>query len=295
MIVRLRNLVVVVVAALAVAPVGVAGQNQGSGPTTYARRGMVIGAISGGVAGGLSLGVLVSGLCEFDCDNAFLEGFLIGLAGGGVFGGVSGLVIGAAIPREDSEAIADPAEPWALGVGVGPRVAGQSPFEGTDLWVGVTALRPTTSSIRWGVEFAYLGRGSETNVFNTVGRDGSGITFTDEWRRSIWNLSLVAARRLGQDRGSGLYVLANVGAYPLSESLTSERIQTPPDPLIPTRVAERKFSVVPGVGIGGGGLVDVGARGEVGFESRLHVIVGAGDESVLTLFSVGAVLRLKGR
>ena len=265
---------------------------QGNPPaSTHARRGMIVGGISGGVLGGVGLGTLATGLCEYDCDHVFGEGFLIGLLAGGAFGGLTGLVIGAAIPREDEGAGGESAEPWGMGFGIGPRRAGPSTLEGTDLWVGVLALRPTTSRVRWGLEVAYLGRGRETETFITGGRDGGTTSITNKWRRSIWNLSLVTTGDFSGEARTGGYLLANVGAYPVMESLHSLRTQTTPDPVIPGEVSERSFSVLPGGGIGGGGLWRLSENIALGLESRLHLILGAGDEAVLPVFSAGITLR----
>jgi len=288
--VRLRW-VLSLVLALCLSTPQILGGQETSPPSSYARRGIIIGGVSGGLLGGLSLGTLGNGLCESECDHAFREGFLIGFLAGGVLGGLTGMVIGAAVPRGTGGPQAVGSEGWALGLGLGPRRAGASTVEGTDLWVGVSALRPTTTRVRWGLELGYLGKGRETQTFSTGGRDGETTFFTNKWRRSIWNLSLVATRSFRRNTPTGGYLLATVGAYPLSESLHSIRTQTTPDPSIPGEVSERSLSVLPGGGIGGGGLWGVGDKVAMGLDSRLHLILGAGDESVLPVFSLGVTVR----
>lgn len=266
---------------------------------TRAYRGLAIGAATGGVLGGLAIGFLANGLCEYDCDRAFQEGLVIGLMGGGVFGGLTGLVVGAGIQAGPDQDRAGPEETlpeedrhWYLGITLGPRWAGPSTMKGLGPSVGLRAFRPTTSRVQWGFEGAYLGGGSKSLQLLGSGRDdGTPFSISTKWRESLWALSVMATRILGSDNRG--YLLASAGAYPTFESVTSVRSPEVADVDVPFRVSDRSYGAFPGLSLGGGGLFPLGEKVQLGGEGRLHLIAGAGDESILPIFSLSASLQYR--
>ncbi len=259
-------------------------------PSTYARRGLVIGGVTGGLAGGLAIGMLADGLCEYDCSNAFREGFVIGLLGGAVVGGLTGMVVGAGFTQGKAVGGEVDQGSWMVGLSGGPRWGGPSKVGGTKGWIGITALRPTTSKVRWGMELAYLGDGTEENALFLPNRAGDTTRVTHRWDREIWNLSLLATRSFFNGGRTSFYLLANAGIYPFLESVESDSEPAPADPSAPYQISESSFSALPGVGIGAGAAWPLGSTVAVALDSRLHLILPVGDGT--PLFSVGVSLFL---
>jgi hypothetical protein len=154
------------------------------------------------------------------------------------------------------------------------------------------SLRPTTSKIRWGVQLDYLGKGTKVEEYEISGREGERTVLRNKQKRSLWNISLVAERAFhGID---GPFLSAAVGLYPQVETVRATRTTTIPDTGVPEDVSERNFSLFPGFGFGAGGTRTLGERSSVGFDSRLHFILGAGTGSVLPIFTAGLTLRRRG-
>lgn len=270
-----------------------AGQEPDGG--THALKGALVGSVAGGALGGLGLGVLAEGLCESSCDNAFLDGFILGAAGGAAVGGITGLIIGAAIPRDGAPSAEEegvPAGPWTVRIAGGVHRTGPGDVDGSGVWIGVGAARPTSPRVRWGVEWAALGHFPDHRMIQIQGPGGETVL---ERRMSyrLWQFSLVAARRMGGDPWTGPYLLASAGVYPLTES--SEVTQTGPLPddwgFLPT-TGERRTEPYPGVGIGTGGSWRLSDRVGVGVEGRLHLVIGAGDGPGLPVANFGGALLL---
>ena len=276
---------------------GAQGQEADLGPESYARRGMFIGAATGGVLGGLGLGVLASAFCESgqECDTAFRDGFVIGALAGGVTGGLTGLVIGAAIPRErvssrEGEA-PGPSGPWSLRVSGGYRWAGDGVVEGPGGWAGVAFMRPTSATIRWGIEAAYLGGEGQVSLLTVPGRDGTPVVAERRWDRDLWSLALVASRVFRPGSGEGPYLLANAGLYPALESGSFAPLDAPLSPDLGA-YSESSVEPYPGIGVGGGGVWRTGDRTSVGVEGRFHLLLGAGDGRRLPMVTLGAAFIL---
>lgn len=295
------------VAALSLAATPSAAQDAELAPTTHARRGAVIGAVTGGVLGGLSIGFLSSALCEYECNGAFLVGFVYGGVAGGAVGALTGLVIGAAIPRgapeDESEEAPSPhpaaagevepaysGTPWTLRLAAGPRFGTNHQFGGTDWWTSLTALRATSTRVRWGMEVGYLGHRSETEIFTLVPREGEVVTVTNVWERRMWTASLVAARSVGSGARPAGYILATAGVYPYREVLTTTREGDAPDVVLFTRTPRRDTTPYPGVGVGTGGTWRLGPSVGVGLDARLHMVLGAGNDLGIPLATVGGTV-----
>lgn len=259
--------------------------------STLALRGMGSGAIAGGILGAATIGLLSQVLCEASsCSPSLSEGIMMGLVGGATFGGVSGLVFGSALragPRPDEDGLPSP----ELALYGGGRWAGPSEVSGVGPFLGVRGLRSTTTRVGFGFEVAFLGGSTESNTFTTANRDGVPIRFDEHSDRTVWTASFVAVRRLGEPPVAGPYLVASTGVYPLAERLTFRR-SGGVEPDTPTEGRDHSWQPVPGIALGGGTSSKVADKLRLGGEARVHVLVGAGDDGVLALFSLAFQARL---
>jgi len=253
---------------------------------SHARRGLLIGSVSGGLLGGAALGTLAAAFCESTCENSFRDGFLLGFLGGGAVGGITGLVIGAGFPRASGKQEAEPPEGWSLHLAAGPRWTGRDLGRGLDLQLGAAILRPTTRSIWWGLEAAYLGQGSWTNRYTIQPPSGQPIVITQKRRRTLLGISVMATRALQPVSSSSPYLLASVGAYPLMENVRETRSPEASDDLVRPALNGDSSELFPGIGLGGGALWQAGDRWKLGVDSRLHLIFGAANDAIQPLFSL---------
>ncbi len=264
-----------------------------SAAATLATRGMGSGAIAGGVLGAVTLGFLSQALCDASsCSPSLAAATMMGLVGGATFGGVAGLVLGSAIRRGPGPA-ADGLPSADLSLSGGGRWAGASEIRGLDAYLGLRATRSTTTRVRFGLEVAYLGGGTESNTFTGPNRDGVPIRFDEHAERAVWTVGLVAVRRLGEPPAAGPYVLASTGVYPLEETLTFMR-SGGVEPGTPTEGRSHSWQPAPGVAVGAGTSQAVGSKLWMGGEARVHVLVGVGDDGVLPLVSLAIQARVGG-
>ncbi|HSG49195.1 MAG TPA: hypothetical protein VLA43_15350, partial [Longimicrobiales bacterium] len=180
--------------------------------------------------------------------------------------------------------------PWTIRLAGGPRFGSGDEFGGTDWWMSLSTLRATSTRVRWGVELGYLGHRSETLTFTLASREGEAVFITNVFERRMWNVSLVAARVVGSGDRPGGYILASAGAYPYWEAMNTTRVGDAPDVVFPREVSEIGTTPYPGVGLGMGGVWRLGSSVGMGFDTRLHLVVGAGDGLGIPLATVGGTV-----
>jgi len=110
----------------------------------------------------------------------------------------------------------------------------------------------------------------------------------------MWRVGLVATRWMGPGAPAGPYLLAGVGVYPLSTTRTFQRTGPGVEPGTPTEGRERSRVPVPGVTLGAGLAGRAVGPVSVGAEARLGLLVGAGNDGILPLASVGFTAALGG-
>jgi len=255
--------------------------------SSHARRGMIIGAATGGALGGTAAGLLASAFCESNCDHAFRDGFALGFLAGAGLGGVAGMVIGSGLPAGSESGESETPDGWRLALASGPRWSGMDLGRDMSLWLAVAALRPTTRSIWWGLEAAYLGTGRRTREFTLQPPSGVPVTVTEKWRRTLLGFSMVAARSLGPGSPSSAYLLASAGAYPMVVNIRERRTPENTDGLVRPRPDMDFTEWYPGLGFGGGGHWHWTGGWRLGMDSRLHLVLGAGQDIVEPVLTVG--------